>query len=110
MYNLNDVAIREHQLASDPPQGPEATERHEQERRALEARKPPARELASWYRDRHQAKHPAAPTLASVRFLAIWHPVGSEIATPDGHWRRRPVEEIPKDRVSVIFRRNFGGS
>ena len=109
MYGINDFALREYRLKQQT-RTPENAQALAREQRAIEAGKPLSRELATWYRRHYEANHPDRPKLASVRFLAIWHPVGSEIATPDGHWRRRRVEDIPEDRVSVIFRRNFRGS
>ena len=110
MFGINNVALREHQLSLQPPRTPEEMAALEREQRTLDERKAPAIELASWYRSRYEAKHPGEPKLASVRFLSVWHPVGSEIASPVGNWRRSPVEDIPRERVNVIFQRHFAGS
>jgi hypothetical protein len=109
LHSVNNVMLEQFWL-DQQPRTDENRQRFEEQERALERRRPPARELAAWYRRKYQAKHPDRPRLASVRFLAVWHPVGSEIATPPGHWTRSEVEDIPKERISVIFQRHFGGS
>lgn len=109
MHSLNNIVLEQHWLDAQPRTDENREDLAEQER-ALELRRPPGRELAAWYRARYSGKHPEAPALSDVRFLAVWHPVGSEIATPAGHWRRSEVEDIPEERVSVIFLRKFRGS
>jgi hypothetical protein len=92
------------------PKTPETDALIEEAQREADAYKEPAEELTSWYRERYAARHPEAPKLAGVRVLAAWHPVGSEIATPAGHWQRQRVEDIPRERLFVIVQRGFGES
>jgi hypothetical protein len=106
LHSFNNRAVRLHWLRRQP-RTPEILEQIEAAQEEAEEYRVPAEELTDWYRERHASLHPEAPGLMGVRVLAAWHPVGSEIATPAGHWLRQAVEDIPRDRILVVLMRGF---
>lgn len=62
-------------------------------------------ELASWIRRRYSERHPDAPKLVAVRFIAAQYPL--QRAAPSGAWQRPPLASFRSEALAILSTHEF---
>jgi hypothetical protein len=65
--------------------------------------------MAEFIKKRREWLYPDDPKVEAVRFIRVTYRSGSEIATPAGHWKIPPLEEIAPNRRRALTTHFFDG-